>query len=421
MGYFAGTFDGSDTSPTEDFTMPPPANAPTGTITGTVINAETGGPLANAKVGIAGLTSGTYNFSATTDTNGNYTITGVPEGNYRRLNFTFDGFDPVSRGRDGNVGDTVDLTVLGGRTTTRSAVLRRNWVSLRGNPPFISANHQEYTNLGCGPAGALDQSLGTGWSSDNDGTNPVLTVKLPATTAITIGTFGVDPNFTCGDGPLDATTQVQVQTSTTTNASCNTGFGSATTMTFSSGARGHLTEFAPQAGTASARCVRLTLTASGGGNFRDVSEFAVYSSPAPTQPAAVNPTPTPTPTPTATPVATPTPTPTPTPPAVKPVTFKLPTSGSKGSALLGVTCTAECTATATLTVDKATAKKLKLKTLGIAAKAGKGSLKFTVKLSSKARKALKKRHMKSVTVTLKVSVRLGGKTTTSSKRIKIKL
>src|SRR3954470_2838639 len=85
MGYFAGTFDGSDTSPTEDTTMPPPANTPTGSITGTVINAETGGPLASAKVGIAGLTSGVYNFSATTDLNGNYRINGVPEGFYPRL------------------------------------------------------------------------------------------------------------------------------------------------------------------------------------------------------------------------------------------------------------------------------------------------------------------------------------------------
>jgi len=103
------------------------------------------------------------------------------------------------------------------------------------------------------------------------------------------------------------------------------------------------------------------------------------------------------------------------------VTFKLPSSGRKGAASVSLTCPAQCTAKATLTADKATAKKLKLKTLGVAAKAGKGTLKFTVKLSSKARKALKKRHLKSVTVTLKVSVRLGGKTTTSSKRIKIKV
>jgi len=103
------------------------------------------------------------------------------------------------------------------------------------------------------------------------------------------------------------------------------------------------------------------------------------------------------------------------------VTFKLPSSGSKGSASVTVACPAQCTATATLTADKATAKKLKLTTLGKAAKAGKGSLKFTVKLSSKARSALKKRHLKSVTVTLKVSVKMGGKTTVSSKKLKIKL
>ncbi len=413
MGYFAGTFDGGDTSPTEDFRMPPAANTPTGSITGTVTNADTGGPLAGAKVGLAGLTAGVFHFSAITDANGQYTITGVPEGDYPRLNFTDDGFDPVSR----------PLKVLGGQTTTRSAILRRDWASLNGGVAFGS-NHSEYTDLGCGPAGALDQSLGTGWSSDNDGTNPVLVLRLPQ--AVTVRTFAVDPKYTCGDTPADATAQMLVETSTTSNSSCNTGFVTSRTIAFGSTAWGKLNEFTPGVGTANARCVRLTLQSSfiGGSDFRDLSEFSVYTAPAPTQPAAVDPTPTPTPAATPVPTATPTPVPTATPtprPQVKPVTFKLPTGGSKGAAALTVSCIAQCTATATLTADKATAKKLKLTTLGKAAKAGKGSLKFTVKLSSKARKALKKRHLKSVTVTLKVSVRSGGKTTTSSRRVKIRV
>ncbi len=429
MGYFAGTFDGSDTSPTEDSSPPPPANAPKGSITGTVTDADTHLPIANAKVGVAGLTSGLYNFSATTDANGHYLITGVFEGSYPRLNFSADGYDATWRGPFGAAGpDDPRVLVLGGQTTSRSVVLRRNWVSLNGNPPYAESNHTEYANLGCGPAEAIDQSLGTGWSSDipaNSVDDPFLIVKLPSSTALTLTSFAADPGAACGDDLENATAQLRVDTSMTTSSTCTTGsWVPARTMSFGAGAGGKLNEFNPDAGAVAARCVRLTLLRSvdeGTASFRDLSEFGVYTTPPPAQPAAVNPTPTPTatPAPSATPV--PTPTPTPTPPAVKPVTFKLPTSGSKGSAVLSVTCTAECTATATLTADKATAKKLKLKTLGVAAKAGRGTLKFTVKLSSKARKALKKRHLKSVTVTLKVSVRLGGKTTTSSKHIKIKV
>ena len=102
------------------------------------------------------------------------------------------------------------------------------------------------------------------------------------------------------------------------------------------------------------------------------------------------------------------------------MTFRLPTSGTKGAATVSVSCPATCTARVTLTANKATAKKLKLRTLGTRAKAGKGGLSFTVS-SSKARKALKKRHLKSVTVTLKLSVTMDGATTTSTKRVKIRL
>jgi hypothetical protein len=293
----------------------------------------------------------------------------------------------------------------------------------------ILTNHGEFANIGCGPAAALDQMEATGWSSNNpefpgaqNTAKPIMTVRLPQ--AVNVVSIGMDPGNTCMDGTTSGTDAATVFLST--NTTCGTGGTLARQETFvPADDFGVLQEFPPVAGGANARCVRLQLDSSFGSpastRFRDFSEFGVYSTTKPTQPTdpVPAPLPTPTPPPSATPVPTATPTPTPAPaPAV---TFKLPTSGTKGSAVLTVTCLAQCTATATLTADKKTAKKLKLTTLGTAAKAGKGSLKFTVKLSTKARKALKRRHLKSVTVTLKVSVRLNGKTTTSSKRVKIKL
>jgi TonB-linked SusC/RagA family outer membrane protein len=55
--------------------MPVGAQAQTGTVTGQVVHAETGAPLANAQVVIVGTTRGTL-----TDSDGNYRITGVRAG-----------------------------------------------------------------------------------------------------------------------------------------------------------------------------------------------------------------------------------------------------------------------------------------------------------------------------------------------------
>ena len=50
MGYFAGAVNGDDTEPVADFDVPPPAGAPTGTISGTVTDAATGDPVQDVTV-----------------------------------------------------------------------------------------------------------------------------------------------------------------------------------------------------------------------------------------------------------------------------------------------------------------------------------------------------------------------------------
>ena len=55
MGYFASTIGGDDTAPLEDFSLPPAAGAPRGTISGRVTDAATGQPLAGASVALGSL------------------------------------------------------------------------------------------------------------------------------------------------------------------------------------------------------------------------------------------------------------------------------------------------------------------------------------------------------------------------------
>jgi hypothetical protein len=89
----------------------------------------------------------------------------------------------------------------------------------------------------------------------------------------------------------------------------------------------------------------------------------------------------------------PAPTPTPTPPAVSPPSFSLPARG-RTTVKFKVTCAAPCDVTAKLTVDRPTAKKLglgKVLTAGsLSTRVDAGKTTLTLKLKSKARKALLK-------------------------------
>ena len=133
-------------------------------------------------------------------------------------------------------------------------------------------------------------------------------------------------------------------------------------------------------------------------------------------------TPTPTPLPTVSP--TPVPTVVPPPAVLAKPSFTLPSTGSKGAAAFTVKCAAACSTTAALTVDAKTKRKLGLATLGTTSSAllRAESRKITIRLSAKARKALKRHHLKSVTVTLKVTAHYkGAATVTSSRHVKIKV
>jgi hypothetical protein len=86
MGFFAAATDGDDTQPVEDFSMPPAANTPRGSLTGTVTDAQTGTPLAGMTVAFGGHASGfAGDYAATTAADGTYTITGIIPGTYAKV------------------------------------------------------------------------------------------------------------------------------------------------------------------------------------------------------------------------------------------------------------------------------------------------------------------------------------------------
>lgn len=93
MGFFASTRDGSDWTPVEDFSVPPPKGTPTGTISGTVTDAATTSPVANATIRVAGHGSGfPGDYSDASDSGGKYTIEGVPAGTYPMLTASAQGY-----------------------------------------------------------------------------------------------------------------------------------------------------------------------------------------------------------------------------------------------------------------------------------------------------------------------------------------
>ena len=114
MGYFAAATDGADTRPVEDFSAPPDADGPAGTVTGVVTDAGSGLPLQGVRAGLAGHTTArrwatTWPTSPTPQ--GRYTIEHVPAGTYPKLAFFGDaGYNPaVAR----------NVAVSGGQSTTR--------------------------------------------------------------------------------------------------------------------------------------------------------------------------------------------------------------------------------------------------------------------------------------------------------------
>jgi len=286
MGYFAGAESGDDARPVEDFALPPAANTPRGSLTGTVVNADTGAPVAGAVVGFGGHASGFGgDYSATTAADGTYTISGIIPGTYPKVFARGAGYDVV-----------VQTVTVASRVNTANWAVRRDWAAVGGGASVADFNGVDFTADGCGPVNLIDQSQGTGWVSDAEGTGDgedttaieprFIVVELPA--AVDVAELAINPSTTCGLGGSASTGDFKVETSVD---------GSTWTL----GAEGHFgpTQRSPQTvalaagSTADVQFVRYwmlgTQTADIGGtcpgNFSGCtyvasSELAVYGTPA---------------------------------------------------------------------------------------------------------------------------------------------
>lgn len=191
MGFFAATSGAQDTSPAENFDLPPPPGQ-VGSVSGIVTDPDTGAPVAGVRVAIPGNPA---DVSDVTDALGQYSIPNVPVGTYPLLRATKSLYDP---------GDGTGITVQNGLDTVVNLEIRRDWSAFAGGARVTSLTGEDYSNIGCGPKGAIDQSLASGWSSDAPGPGfpvPQITVKLPQ--FVDVKAFALDPSATCGD-PADA-------------------------------------------------------------------------------------------------------------------------------------------------------------------------------------------------------------------------
>jgi len=284
MGWFAGSFGGADNHPAADFNLPPPPGTPTATLSGTVTDHDTGAPIEGAVVAIAGHDSGfPGSYAAITDATGHYAIPDVVVGTYPKFAMAADGYEGVQS----------DVTITAGGTT-RDFAPRRDWASGLLGGKIDSFNGPDYTEFGCGPGGAIDQSQGTGWGSDT-GENATRTnvmipkfivVKLPQ--AVDVTTFEVDPSNTCGDPGSASTGQFRIETSPD-----GTTYTTAAEGTFTSANRGKFNVVTPTAGTEGVQYVKFWMLSPqvpdfattcpdgpfAGCTFTDMTEIEVFGPP----------------------------------------------------------------------------------------------------------------------------------------------
>ena len=263
MGFFAGTVDGDDLHPVEDFNTPPPANTPRGTLTGTVSDQATSAPVSGATVAFGGHDSGfPGDYAATTDAQGRYTIAGIIPGTYPDVFVGGAGYD-----------SEVSTLSVGRGTTTKNWSIERDWAASAGGAKITAFNGPDYTGFGCGPAADIDQSLGQGWGSDAGG-GKYIVIQLPR--AVDISTLAIDPSNTCGDGPEAATGKYQVETSAD-----GTTWTLAAQGTFTPDNLGKLNTVTPTAGAAKVGYVKFTMLAPQDpkSQFLDSSEVEVYGAP----------------------------------------------------------------------------------------------------------------------------------------------
>jgi extracellular elastinolytic metalloproteinase len=267
MGFFASTGGAEDTTPIESFSLPPDPGDGVGSLTGVVTDADTGGPAAGVKVAVAGL-----DFSDTTDVAGTYLITDVPVGTYPLVVASKAGYDHGVASNVGVVADTESVLDL---------AVRRDWAAYDGGGRIHAFTGPNFTSFGCGPAHAIDQSLGAGWSTTRPDLAPTgarsITVQLPA--YVDVSGFAVDPGAVCGDPDSASARGFKIETS---GSGSSGSWTVAQTGSFTL-AQAHELNSVPSSLRKAVRYVRITVTSNHGHEqFMDVAELVVYGIAVPT-------------------------------------------------------------------------------------------------------------------------------------------
>jgi len=202
MGYFAAATDGDDTRPVEDFSMPPPANTPRGTLTGTVTDQYSGAAVAGLTVGFTGHASGfAGDYVATTGADGTYTISGILPGTYAKV---------VVRSA-GGYDSTMKTLSISSPTVRENWQVRKDWAASSIGGSVVSSTGPD-NGLGCGPGALIDRSPNTGWASEI--ATQGQTVVLRLANQVDIRELVINPSATCGDDATASTGTYRVETST---------------------------------------------------------------------------------------------------------------------------------------------------------------------------------------------------------------
>jgi extracellular elastinolytic metalloproteinase len=287
MGYFAGSFDGNDTTPAASFAMPP-APLVLRSIEGQVTNPDTKAPVVGVPVTLAFQGGGgTVNPTDTTDGTGHFTIPDVPVGHYAKISVQGAGYEPASR--------SVTVTSAGGTADLKT---RRDWAASSGGASIAAFTGADYTPFGCGPDGAIDLGEG-GWGSNagpgsNDAPTAVFHPKhivVDMHTHVDVSRFGVDPASTCGDDADASTAEYTIATSPD-----NVTWSPAAHGVFTAGDNGRINPVpASGSGLNNVRYVKFTIESNqvpdfatncpaggfDGCSFADLTEVEVFGTPTP--------------------------------------------------------------------------------------------------------------------------------------------
>jgi hypothetical protein len=176
------------------------------------------------------------------------------------------GFD-----RDISANVDVEASIAG----TADFQLRRDWAAFDGGARIIGFTGPNFGPLGCGPSQAIDQSLGSGWSTARPNLPPTgarwISVKLPS--FVDVSSFAVDPGAVCGDPDAASTQGYKIETSKTGAA------GSWAVVKTGSFTLGQAHQLNPVAITPrnAVRYVRFTITSNHGDpQWMDLAELVVY-------------------------------------------------------------------------------------------------------------------------------------------------